>query len=91
MNLAFLQRSTPHVEILILVTLGIFLILWGLFALLTWLKNKPWRQMPESSVELRSSDDKGLSDDRNEIHDESVNSHPLFDTPQAHGIVPHRA
>ena len=71
MNLALFQRSTPHVETLILFTLGVFLILWGMLAFLGWLKSKPWRHAPESSLDDHSVDEPTLSDDEQQKQDMS--------------------
>ena len=88
MNLALFQRSTPHVETLILFTLGVFLILWGILAFLGWLKSKPWRHAPEQSVEQHSVDESGLSDDEHEKQDMSSNT--VFIIPPMRDVLPHR-
>ena len=89
MNLALFQRSTPHVEILILITLGVFLVLWGMLAFLGWLKSKPWRHAPEASVEQHSVDESSLSDDEHEKQDMSSNT--VFIIPAMRDVLPQRS
>jgi hypothetical protein len=92
MNLALFQRGTPHVEILILVTLGVFLVLWAMLAFMGWIKSKPWRHVPESSLEEHPVDESALPNDehRSETSQTAVGRYLSFLQREIFFLIDHR-